>query len=53
MKKSFKINSKFLAIFGVAIMLLSLPIALPVDAQANTVQMGGMPTGTGSGTSGW
>ena len=52
MQKNFKINSKFLAIFGVAIMLLSLPVAFPADAQSNTVQMGGMPTESGSGTSG-
>jgi hypothetical protein len=44
--------SKFLAIFGVAIMLLSIPVAFPVDAQSSTVQMGNMPTESGAGTSG-
>ncbi len=40
------------AVFSVAVLLLGIPLALPVDAQASTVQMGGMPTYTGSGISG-
>ncbi len=48
-----KINAKYIAIFSIAIMLLSFPVALPAaNAQSNTVVMGGMPTESGAGTSG-
>ncbi|XHH09990.1 MAG: PQQ-binding-like beta-propeller repeat protein [Candidatus Bathyarchaeia archaeon] len=53
--RNLKMNSKLVAIFGIAIMLLSIPFAVQ-DVSAYTTQdsimMGDMPTAAGSGISG-
>ncbi len=53
--KNYKLNTKIIAIFSIAIMLLSIPFAFEANAASSaqsSVMMGGMPTEAGSGVSG-